>query len=105
VAAAVEELGVLAVRQGHVQYGVELLAGAAAQRQTMGVPVRPADRHAFEDTLAAARAALGSAAFADAWATGQALPVERLVARALADPLAPQLPPHGPAPAPAPWPP
>jgi hypothetical protein len=86
VAAALEELGVQAVRQGHAQHGVPFLAVAATLRETMGAPVRPADRPALEGALAAARAALGAAAFTGAWAAGQTLPVEQIVAHALADP-------------------
>jgi hypothetical protein len=86
VAAALEEIGVQAVRQGQEQQGVPLLAAAAGLRQAMGTPVRPADRRALEDALAAARRALGSAAFAEAWATGRALSAELVVARASAAP-------------------
>jgi hypothetical protein len=86
VAAALEELGVLAVRQGQVQHGVHLLAAAAALRQSMGAPVRPADRRALEDALAAARVALGSAALVEGWTTGQTLSTEQIVARASAAP-------------------
>jgi hypothetical protein len=86
VAAALEELGVQAVRQGHAQDGVQLLAAAAALRQTMGTPVRPADRPTIEDAVAAAQAALGSAAFADAWTIAQTLSADQVVAEALAAP-------------------
>jgi non-specific serine/threonine protein kinase len=82
VAAALEGIGVLEVRQGQAQHGVHLLAAAAALRQAMGAPVRPADRRALEDALAAARTALASAAFAEAWTTGQTLSAEQIVARA-----------------------
>jgi hypothetical protein len=46
----------------------------------MGVPIRPADRQAVEDALAA-RTALGSVTYEDAWTTGQSLSVEQLIAR------------------------
>jgi ATP/maltotriose-dependent transcriptional regulator MalT len=84
--AAVEELGVQAVGQGHAHHGVHLLGAAEAMRQTMGTPVRPADRPAVEGALAAARAALSDIAFAGAWAAGQTLPIEQIVAHALAAP-------------------
>jgi hypothetical protein len=84
VAAALEELGVLAVRQGHGQDGVQLLGAAAALREAMGAPIRPADRHAVEEALAVARTALGSLPFAEAWDLGQNLPVEQIVVRLMA---------------------
>ena len=43
-AAALEELGMLSVRQGPAQHGVRLLGGAAMLRQAMGTPVRQPDR-------------------------------------------------------------
>jgi non-specific serine/threonine protein kinase len=86
VAAGLEELGVQAVREGQAPHGVHLLGGAARLRQGMGAPVRPADRSALEGALAVARASLGATAFTDAWATGQTLPLEQIVARALAGP-------------------
>jgi predicted ATPase len=67
VAAALEELGVQAIRQGQMQQGLPLLAAAATLRQTMGAPVRPADQPALEGALAAARASLGDVAFDEAW--------------------------------------
>jgi non-specific serine/threonine protein kinase len=82
VAAALEELGVQAVRVGQAQHGVPLLAAAAALRQAMGAPVRPADWPAMEDALAAARTALSDAAFTTAWAAGETLPLEQIVASA-----------------------
>jgi tetratricopeptide (TPR) repeat protein len=84
LATALEELGVQAIRQKYEQHGVQLLAAAAVLRQSMGAPVRPADRPAIEEALAAARMAQGDAAFKGAWASGQTLPLEQAVARALA---------------------
>jgi len=85
VVAALGELGVLAVGQGQARQGARLLGAAARMRQEMGTPVRPADRTAIEGALAAARASLGDAAFADAWSAGQTLSVEQLVAQAAAE--------------------
>jgi predicted ATPase len=82
VAAALEELGVQGIRQGHEQHGVHLLAAAETLRRTMGAPVRPADRPVLDGVLAAARAALGEAAFGGAWAAGEAAPLEQVVAHA-----------------------
>jgi tetratricopeptide (TPR) repeat protein len=84
VAAAMEELGTQLVRQGQPKQGVHLLAAATTLRHAMGAPVRPTDRPALEDALAVARQALDGAAFTDAWATGQTLPLEQVVAYVLA---------------------
>jgi hypothetical protein len=86
VAATLEEMGVQMVRQGHAPHGVPLLATAAALRQAMGTPVRPADRPTIERALAAARTTLGDVTFTNTWATGKTLPLEQAVARALAGP-------------------
>ena len=43
------------------------------------------ERPEYEATVQAARAVLGEAGFADAWAAGQALPLEQAVREALAD--------------------
>jgi hypothetical protein len=82
VAAALEELGIQAVRQGRARHGVGLLSAAAALRRAMGSSVRPADRPAIESALAAARTTLGSPAYAEAWATGETVPLEQIVAHA-----------------------
>jgi tetratricopeptide (TPR) repeat protein len=82
VAAALEGLGVQAVRQGHARHGVELLATAAALRRAMGTPVRPADLPTLEGAMATARAALASPAFEEAWTDGEILPLEQIVAHA-----------------------
>jgi hypothetical protein len=74
------------MRQGQAEHGVSLLGGAAALRQAMGTPVRPADRPAIESTLATARASLGNMVCDAAWAAGLSLPLEQVVADALAGP-------------------
>jgi ATP/maltotriose-dependent transcriptional regulator MalT len=86
VAAALEEVGMLAVRQGQTQHGASLLAATAVLRRAMGTPVRPAHRPALEAALAVARSALSDTAFASAWAVGEALPLEQSVAHAVAGP-------------------
>jgi WD40 repeat protein/predicted ATPase/transcriptional regulator with XRE-family HTH domain len=89
VAAALEELGVQAIEQERGVHGVHLLAAAATLRASMGVPVRPADRPALDRALATALVALGDAAFPGAWAMGQTLPLDQVVAHALAAPEGP----------------
>ena len=82
VAAALEELGVQAIRQGQARHGVTLLAAAARLRETMGTPVRPADRRAIEVALTMAEVTTAPTAYAEAWAAGRSLPLEQVVAHA-----------------------
>ena len=86
VAAALDEIGLQAVRKGHALHGVQILGAATALRGAMGTPVRPCDRPAREGSLATARVSLGETTFARAWGTGQSLPLDQLVARALSGP-------------------
>jgi non-specific serine/threonine protein kinase len=80
VAAALEALGVQAVRQGQSEHGVQILGATAALRQVMGVPIRPADRHEVDDALVTARAAISDVAFEAAWEIGRGRPLEQTVA-------------------------
>jgi predicted ATPase len=60
------------------------LWGAAEQlRQSIGCRSAPAARVTYERAQAAARTQLDDAAFAAAWAAGQALPLEQAIAEAL----------------------
>jgi predicted ATPase/class 3 adenylate cyclase len=63
-----------------------LLGTIAAFIAASGVQLEPVYRAEFERGTAAARAALGPAAFAAAWAAGEALPLDRAVAYALEEP-------------------
>jgi tetratricopeptide (TPR) repeat protein len=56
---------------------------AEALRQAHGLAVLPTRRPLYEPALQALRAALGTSAFAAAWAEGQAMPREQAVAYAL----------------------
>lgn len=60
-----------------------LLGSATAQREALGTAFQPADRPTVGLTEAAARARVGDAAFAAAWAEGQAMTVEQAIADAL----------------------
>ena len=57
---------------------------AEALRETIDAAIAPAEDTGYERALANARAALGEAGFAAAWATGQALSTDQAVAEALA---------------------
>ena len=52
-------------------------------REELGSPLSPTERSDQEQRVTAARAALGEAAFATAWAAGRALPLEQVIALAL----------------------
>jgi predicted ATPase len=68
--------------------GAQLLAAAARLRDELGPEVGFEDEHeqqSRERALAEAKAALGEQAFAAAWARGEAVPPEEIVALALAE--------------------
>ena len=79
------ELGTLAGRAGDHARAARLLAAAGVLRRALGVhpgTLSPDDRAAYGGARAAARAHLGGAAFAAAWAAGEALSVDAAVAQA-----------------------
>jgi DNA-binding SARP family transcriptional activator/predicted ATPase len=79
IAEALEELGaVSAVRSDGVQAAM-LLSTAHALRERIGAPLPPVDRAAYDSVLAACRAQLGEAAFAEAWAQAAARPWQEVV--------------------------
>ena len=84
VAAALEALGVAEIGRGRDQQKVKLLAAAARLRQSMGVPVRPADQPGLDRALTSARMTLGQAAVVSAWTAGESVPLEEAVAEAFA---------------------
>ena len=62
-----------------------MLFGAAyALRQSIGVPLRGADRDDCEAQMAIARSALGDAAFDEAWALGGIMTTDQAVEEARA---------------------
>jgi predicted ATPase/class 3 adenylate cyclase len=84
LSAAVGFLGVLAISRGAPRTAVRL-SGAVAPGPALSLPLTPADRRAYEESLAVARTALGEDAFAAARAEGQAMTLEQAVASALND--------------------
>jgi len=83
VGECLEGLAGVADAQGQAQRAARLLGATAALRATLRVPLPVADRAANERLVAATREALGDAAFGAAWAAGQALPLEQVIAEAL----------------------
>jgi hypothetical protein len=78
LAECLEGLAGVAVAQQHLDRAARLLGAAAALREAIGAPLSPREQARYERDLSAARAGLGEVAFAAAWATGQATPLEHV---------------------------
>jgi predicted ATPase/DNA-binding SARP family transcriptional activator len=83
IAECLERSARVACAQGQPAHGASLCAAAAALREAIGAPLPPAERPLFDQTVATARAALGTDAFAAAWEHGRTLPLEQVIATAL----------------------
>jgi len=70
--------------QGQPARAIQLLAAAAALRDSIRAPLPPAYRAITDRHLTAAHARLGEAVFAAAWAEGKAMPIEQVIAMELA---------------------
>jgi tetratricopeptide (TPR) repeat protein len=68
---------------GHFTQAARLLGAAAALRASGGFPRSLLEREDVERATASVRAALGDAAFAAAWAEGQAMTLEQAIVEAL----------------------
>ena len=97
LAEAIAGIAGVAVAQGQPERGVRLFAAAAALRQQAGA-AQGWGRATHEQGEASARVALSPEAFAAAWAAGEALPLETVVAEAMAA-TDPAQPPDGASPA------
>jgi hypothetical protein len=80
-----EKLATVAVVQGQPARAARLLGAAETARRRDGVERRRSEQARYEETEAAARAALGAAAFAAAWAAGEAMTLDETAAYVLAD--------------------
>jgi DNA-binding NarL/FixJ family response regulator len=80
---ALEGLAAAAAGQGQSARALSLAAAAAGRRQAMGWGPTPAELQQLDRALAPARRALTEAVQAAAWARGQAMPLEQVVAEAL----------------------
>lgn len=67
-----EGLARVAIGQGAFARAAQLWGEAAALRQSVGVPLPPVARAAYDRAVAAARSHLGETAFAAAWSLGRA---------------------------------
>jgi len=83
IANAIEELGAVSAAQGDGAQAAMLLSTARALREGLGAPLPPVDRADHDSVLAACRAQLGEAAFAEAWARAAARPFQEVVEEVL----------------------
>ena len=79
IAEALEELGAVSAAQGDGAQAAMLFGAAHALREQMGAPLPLVDRAGHDSLLAACRAQLGEAAFAEAWAQAAARPWQEVV--------------------------
>jgi hypothetical protein len=85
VAPCLEALAEAVHARGQPWRAARLLGAAAALRVALGAPLPSSARPAHDRCVAATRATLGEAAFAAAWAAGQTLSVEQVIAAAPTD--------------------
>jgi ATP/maltotriose-dependent transcriptional regulator MalT len=89
-ARALARMADLALAWGQPERASRFLGTVAALDEFMGGSAYPSERRIQEQTREAARAALGEAAFAAAWAAGRSMPPEETIAEAMT--IAPPLP-------------
>jgi len=68
IAHSLEELGAVHAIQGDGRQAVMLFSTAHAMRETLGAPLPPVDRAAYESVIATCRTQLGETGFAAIWA-------------------------------------
>jgi predicted ATPase/class 3 adenylate cyclase len=78
LAECLEGLAGVAVAQRQLERAARLLGAAETLRQATGAPLSPGERARYDRDMSAVRAGLGEAAFAAAWATGKAMPLEHV---------------------------
>lgn len=79
IAIALEELGAVSAVNGDSAQAVMLFSAADNLRAVMGAPLPPVDWGAYDSALAASRAQLGEAAFAESWAHAAGRPFQEVV--------------------------
>src|SRR5260370_31750872 len=80
MASSLEGLADLAVVEGKLAWAARLWRAAEGLRDTIGVPIPPVERAAYDRSVAAARAQLGEKSFAAAWAEGRTMTPEQALA-------------------------
>jgi predicted ATPase len=76
---AVSELAAIACDRGQFLLAARLYGAVAALRETLGVPLAPAEWAHYERDLAATRSELAEETFHAAWDAGRALSLERII--------------------------
>ncbi len=85
VGECLEGLASVADAQGQSRRAAQLFGASAALRAATGTSVPPVDRAAIDAAIGRAWAALGDEAFAQAWAAGKTMPLERVITHILDD--------------------
>ena len=85
IASTLEGYAAAACAEGHYAQAIRLCAAAAALREQTQTALLPAQREAFEQVVATARAALDEPAFEREWRTGTALTQNEAIDDALSD--------------------
>lgn len=76
-------LAAVAGEQGQPERAARLFGAAEALREVLSVPVSPDERAEYDRKVAAVRAKLDEATFAQAWAHGRAMTLEQAISYAL----------------------
>ena len=82
---ALDALAAIAAAQEQVVRAARLWGAANSLREASGATISPSDRAKNDQAITAARAQLGEAAFAAAWAAGRAMRLEQAIAYALGE--------------------
>ncbi len=83
IAICLEGLADVAMAEGAAEaslWAIQLWGAAQSLRQAIGAPIPPVDRATYERSVATARTQLGEKAFAKAWAEGQTMILEQILA-------------------------
>jgi tetratricopeptide (TPR) repeat protein len=82
LAYVLENVGMLLALHQDAQRALNLVGAAASLRETLGIPLSPAEKTHLDNVLEPAYQALGNAA-TTAWETGQSLTLEQAIDEAL----------------------
>ena len=80
VAFGLEGLARVVAVQGELSWAARLWGAAETVRETIGAPIAPRERPAYESRVTAARAQHGEKTFATAWAEGRLMTPEQALA-------------------------
>jgi hypothetical protein len=80
-----ERLAIAALARDEAVRAVRLLGAMRALREAIGAPLPPDNQSHYFGIVAGARARMGEAEYAQAWAAGRAMTLEQAIAYALGD--------------------